>query len=371
MQTATRGHQSPFNSPNQFAELSHLSHDDIQTPTTAPHATTSNEHATQPRVHKPSPIYVYAVTNYRDMVKCLTEILEEEQYCCKALPNETVKINVNTSDCYRRPIKRLRDDKTVPHTSQIGEERAYRVVIRNLHHSIPPTEIRAELETLGHKVRNVLNTRHRVTKEPLPLHFVDLEPQDNNKSTHDLQLLCNMKIAVEVPRKETRIVQCRRCQFYGHTKSCCSRPYVCVKCGGEHNRTLCTIDPAAPATGALCCGEHPASYKGCIIYKNLQHARGKIHHPIHPTAVHTCTPPANINDTHQFPHLPRNLYPVPAPEPPPTSYSRIVTHHQQPTDMTDQLSSFLNEFKTMFNQLIQQNGMILNMISTVIQKLVN
>jgi len=202
------------------------------------------------------------------MVKYLTETLEEVQYYCKALPNETVKINVNTSDSYRRLIKRLQDDKIVHHTYQVREERAYRVVLRNLHHSIPPNDIQAELETLGHKVRNVLNIRHRVTKESLPLYFVDLEHHDNNKSIYDLKFLCNMKIIVEAPRKKNHTVQCTRCQFYGHTKSYCSRPYVCVKCGGEHNATLCTKDPAAPVTCALCGGEHPASYKGCIIYKN-------------------------------------------------------------------------------------------------------
>jgi len=66
---ATRGHPSPFNSPNQFDELSHLSDDDIQIPASDPHTTTSNEPATQLRVHKPPPIYVYGVTNYRDIVK--------------------------------------------------------------------------------------------------------------------------------------------------------------------------------------------------------------------------------------------------------------------------------------------------------------
>ena len=87
-----------------------------------------------------------------------------------------------------------------------------------MHHSIPPHEIEAELETLGHKVRNTLNIRHRVTKEPLPLYFVDLEPQVDNKSIYDLQLLCNTEIAVEAPRKKNHIVQCTRCQSYGHTK---------------------------------------------------------------------------------------------------------------------------------------------------------
>jgi hypothetical protein len=38
--------------------------------------------------------------------------------------------------------------------------------------------------------------------------------------------------------------------------------------------------------------------------------------------------------------------------------------------MSDQLSIFLQEFKTMFSQLIQQNSIILNMLSTVIQKLI-
>ena len=66
---AIRGHSSPFNSPNQFEKLSYLSDDDIQTSASDPHATTNSEKATQPRVHKPPPIYVYGVTNYCDMVK--------------------------------------------------------------------------------------------------------------------------------------------------------------------------------------------------------------------------------------------------------------------------------------------------------------
>jgi hypothetical protein len=151
----------------------------------------------------------------------------------------------------------------------------------------------------------------------------------------------------------------------------CSRPYVCVKCGDEHNTALCTKDPTAPATCALCGGAHPASYKGCVIYKNLKQARDKTHYPIHPPAISPSITPVNINDALQFPSLPRTLHPAQFSETPPTSYSRIVTTHQQPTNMTEELSIFLNEFKTMFSQLIQQNSVILNMLNTVIQKLNN
>jgi hypothetical protein len=305
--------QSPFTSPNQFAELSHLPDDNTHTSPTALPATTNSDHAMQPRAHKPPPIYVYNVTNYCDMVKYITAILEEEQYYCKALPNETVKINVHSPDSYRGLIKRPQEDKIIHHTYQIREERAYRVVIRHLHHSFPPHEIQAELETLGHKIRNVLNIRHRVTKEPLPLYFVDLEPQDNNKSIYDLQLLCNMKIVVEPPRKKNHIVQCTRCQSYGHTKTYCSRPFACVKCGGEHKTSLCTKDPAAPGTCALCGGDHPASYKGCTIYKNIQQARGKTPRPLQPTAAPTPSPPVPINVAQQFPPLSLSQHTAPAP----------------------------------------------------------
>jgi len=112
-ETAIRGHLSPFNSLNQFENFSHLSDDDIQTSASDPHATTNSGQNTQTRVHKPPPIYVYGVTNHCDIVKYLTKALEEEQYYCKALLNKTVKINVNTSESYRKLIKRLQDDKIV------------------------------------------------------------------------------------------------------------------------------------------------------------------------------------------------------------------------------------------------------------------
>jgi len=87
-----------------------------------------------------------------------------------------------------------------------------------------------------------------------------------------------------------------------------------------------------------------------VIYKNLQQAWGKTHRLNHPTATQTSTPAVNINDASQFP-LPYKLHPVPAPEPPTfpsPPYSYMATHHQQPINLAEQLSTFINEFKTMF-----------------------
>jgi len=124
-----------------------------------------------------------------------------------------------------------------------------------------------------------------------------------------------------------------------------------------------------PRPRALCRGDHPASYKGCVIYKNLQQARSKTHRPTHLSTAPTTVPPVNTSDPHLFPPLPRTPHPAPVSGSPPLPYSRIVSHHSQPVPTTDQLSTFLAEFKTMFNQFIQQNGMLLNMLNTVMQHL--
>jgi hypothetical protein len=90
------------------------------------------------------------------MTEHLSAIIEEEQYHCKVILIDTIKIYEATPDSNRH-----------------------------------------------HKVRNILNVKHRITKEPLSLFFIDLEPKENNKCIYDMEFLCNMKITVEAPRPKT------------------------------------------------------------------------------------------------------------------------------------------------------------------------
>ena len=73
------------------------------------------------------------------------------------------------------------------------QDGAYRVVIRNLHYSIPIDEIKEELQKIGHAVRNILNIRHRVKKYPLSMFYVDVQPNENNKEIYNLQYLTTWK----------------------------------------------------------------------------------------------------------------------------------------------------------------------------------
>jgi len=187
----------------------------------------TSTHRVTPNTPRPPPIFVYGVKNFKAMLDDLADVAEPDTYRTTALANDTIKINANTIDTYRSLVKHMKEENIVHHTYQIKAERAYRIVIRHLHHSVPLDDIKEELQKEGHTVRNIMNIKHKLTKDPLSLFFVDLEPQANNKEIFNLQFLGNAKITIEAPHKSRNIVQCQRCQAYGHSKTYCTKPYQC------------------------------------------------------------------------------------------------------------------------------------------------
>ncbi|CAG5030610.1 unnamed protein product [Parnassius apollo] len=153
------------------------------------------------------------------------------------------------------------------YTYKLKSEKTYRVVIRGLHASENIDMIKEELQAKGHAVRQIVNVLHRTTKEKLPLYFVDLEPQANNKDIFSIKYINHVKVTIEAPYKKKEVLQCKRCQRFGHCKNQCFRPFRCVKCGNDHPTSACTKTPESEAVCANCQGKHPASYKGCIKYK--------------------------------------------------------------------------------------------------------
>ena len=58
------------------------------------------------------------------------------------------------------------------------------MVLKYLRHSTGIEDIRQDLLEQGHVSRNIVNARHKITKEPLNLFFIDLEPAKNNKAIY-------------------------------------------------------------------------------------------------------------------------------------------------------------------------------------------
>jgi hypothetical protein len=82
------------------------------------------------------------------------------------------------------------------------------------------------------------------------------------------------------------------CQRYGHTKNYCHLKPGCVKCAGYHSTTQCPRkERSSDVRCVLCGGNHPANYKGCTVYKDLQQ---KTFPPLRPKIY---TPPPHLKQT--------------------------------------------------------------------------
>ena len=90
-----------------------------------------------PQITKPPPIFLHGVLNFTEMMKSLTEVVEERQFFTKSLANNVIKLACLTPDTYRNIVTHYKEKNMYYHTYQLKEERAFRVVLNT---SItPPT----------------------------------------------------------------------------------------------------------------------------------------------------------------------------------------------------------------------------------------
>jgi hypothetical protein len=54
-------------------------------------------------------------------------------------------------------------------------------MLKNMHYSINPADIKTEIQKLGHTVTNIWNIKQHRTKLPLSMFFVELKSAPNNK----------------------------------------------------------------------------------------------------------------------------------------------------------------------------------------------
>ena len=220
----------------------------------------------------PPPIFVRGILDFVRFRNELVKLIGNEKFFFKSSTND-LKIQTADPESYRELIRYLKLNKAQYHTYQPQEEKAFCVVVRNLHPSTPTVEVGIAIEEIGYSVRQVANVLQKITKHKLPMFFVDLEPAEINKDIFGVTSLLHTKIKIEEPHKRRDVIQCLNCQDYGHTKKYCSYPPRCVRCGGHHPSTSCNKSNELLAKCALCEEDHLANYKGCCIYKDLQQLR--------------------------------------------------------------------------------------------------
>jgi hypothetical protein len=148
-------------------------------PTTNRFSSLSEEHmeeadkqSTEP---KPPPIFISGVTNIKPLIDLLNTIAKDK-YLVKTLYNNQVRVQPTESSVYTTIVKALIDKNAEFHTYKPRQDRSFRVVLKNIHPSTGLNDVKQDLKDKGHEVMNVWNVKQRVTKKPLPIHFVDIKP---------------------------------------------------------------------------------------------------------------------------------------------------------------------------------------------------
>lgn len=120
------------------------------------------------------------------MIKCVGSVIANTEFNYKGLIDGQVKLNVKTVDSYRKITKYFDTNNLSYDTYQWKSERAYRFVIKGLHHSSKIEDIKADLLLKGHQARYITNVKSKFTKNPLPMFYVDVDPSPDNKKVFEI-----------------------------------------------------------------------------------------------------------------------------------------------------------------------------------------
>jgi hypothetical protein len=149
-------------------------------------------------IPKPPPIYITNVIAIPPLYQLLDQIVPQ-LYEAKALAQNQVKTNIKllTFTALSQKLFWI-EICTFMHTNL--KKNVHIELCLKMHYSINPEDIKNEIARLGHKVSNIWNVKHFLTKQPLSMFFIDLLPATNNKNIYNVEFLQQSKILFEPPR---------------------------------------------------------------------------------------------------------------------------------------------------------------------------
>ncbi|KAL4119521.1 hypothetical protein QTP88_012327 [Uroleucon formosanum] len=158
---------------------------------------------------KPPPIFIQAQLNFNNFCIKIKELTDSTGFDCKSSTNK-LRLQTYSADSYRTVINYLKENNVSFHSYQSKELKAFRAVIRNLHPTTDLSFIKKELLDSGFTTRNIMPVFHKLTKTPLPIFFIDLEPGPTNADIFKITSLCYTIVKIELAHPKRDIPQCHR-----------------------------------------------------------------------------------------------------------------------------------------------------------------
>lgn len=113
------------------------------------------------KTSKPPPIFIQTQINYNTFCLKINELTDSSGFDCKY--TKGIKPQTYSPDSYRSVVNYLKANNVLFHSHQLKEEKAFHIVVRNLHPTTDLFFIKDQLLENGHIIRNV---RPQIDKGP-------------------------------------------------------------------------------------------------------------------------------------------------------------------------------------------------------------
>lgn len=171
-----------------------------------------------------------------------------------------IQIELQTEDDHRNLSKQMENNNIQFYTYQLRSEKKLKIVMRGITQSTTENEIVEDLKQKSYPVTKITRMKGR---NGLPAPLVLLEISREYKSIYDLDECCGLMVKIESLRTRNAIIQCHRCQQFGHTQHNCRIQAKCMKCAQEHFTFECTKPTTTPPMCSNCGGEHLSTFIKC------------------------------------------------------------------------------------------------------------
>lgn len=248
----------------------------MSTRTTASSQAVNNQTqaTTTTQVHKKKiPAIVTSISNSM----AVATMLKDKNIVAHIVPGKrTARVIPNTSENHEAIWSQMKERNIQGHTNDPAAPGfPKRWILRGLDARVTPQQIEEDIEeAAGLTVVVRPMTRRDPNGEPrdrIPagIFEVTAASSEQAKIMRDITTVFYHRVSWEAPHKAD-ILQCFRCQGFGHTSRYCNYTQRCVKCDKQHEEGECTNTKTGD-NEAFCvnCGTsgHPANWKGCSARK--------------------------------------------------------------------------------------------------------
>ncbi|CAH1383686.1 unnamed protein product, partial [Tenebrio molitor] len=186
---------------------------------------------------KPPPIVLHGKYEYKKLLAFCKEGTTQD-VCLKFTKNNTIIITQSVQDFNILKEGLKTSKKTQWHTYATKGERTHGFVIYGLDNSPAEADVKQDLEEKGINCKYVYKMKN--TNSPLYVVITD-----NKTTLRDLESKAKTVEFVIVKWKKLinsrKIIQCHKCQVWGHAASNCHANPKCLKCAKDHLTSDCTL----------------------------------------------------------------------------------------------------------------------------------